>query len=125
MRITHIYEDREEEKVKRTSKIPNTRQPDGTGVPSPPRPRYNADGTPDFSHLGQGEPAQDDPIELVKAHLIRKLGYQAGMKRLKVMTGMEVVTVAERLKRESSENITKISKKTGNYEEYSMPKIQW
>jgi hypothetical protein len=119
-----IFE-RKEDKVKRTSKIPNTRQADGTGAPVPPRPRYNADGTPDFSHLWQGEPTQDDPIELVKAHLISKLGHQAAMKRLKVMNGLEVVTLADKLKRETSDNTTKVSKKMGQYEEYAMPTMKF
>jgi hypothetical protein len=124
LKATIIF-DRKEDKVKPTSKIPNTRQADGTGVPSPPRLRYNADGSPDFSHLGQGEPTQDDLIEVVKHHLIKKLGHQAAMKRLKVMSGMELVALADKLKREANENTTKIARKEGDYEEYSAPKMRW
>ena len=39
-------------KVKKKGVVPNTRQPDGTGVPLPPEPRYsNEQGKPDFFHL--------------------------------------------------------------------------
>lgn len=116
LKIRHEFtKGKENAPVKRTTKI---------SVPDMPRAKWHSNGEPDFSQFSD-QPAHHDPVEAVKTHLIGKLGHQAAMKRLKVMSGMEVVTLADKLKTEATENTTKIARKEGQYEEYSMPTMKF
>lgn len=59
------------------------------GVPDPPRPRWTADGKPDF----------DDPIGRVKEYFVSEFGEEEGVKMVRRMDGITLLKINDGLKK--------------------------
>jgi len=75
--------------------VRNSRQPDGTGVPLPLKPRFDANGKPIIIDLDDVE--NRDSLETVKLYLINEYGQEEGTEKLRNMTVLEILALLQRI----------------------------
>jgi hypothetical protein len=104
----------EERTMSKEKIIPNTRQADGSGVPTAPKIDWS------------GKKEEISPLDRVLAHLRGKHGDQKARAMLKKMSALEVLTLNDSLRKgEQEEEKTGRIKYQGNLEMYTMPKVPW
>lgn len=103
--VNTIRKENDMTNYKRNERNPN----DGTGVPDMPKLNF-----------GNQRP---DPLEQLKVHMTTKYGQVEGLKLLRAMTAEEAIRTLEQIKDNKQE--TGIAYKKGDFEAYSMPKINF
>ena len=81
-------------------------------------------GVPDMPKLNFGNQRPDDPLELLKTHMVAKHGQTQGLKLLRVMTAEDAVRTLELIQSNKPET-TGILKGNDGQERYVMPSINW
>ena len=84
--------------------------------------KWNKDGSPNLTGVTGGPCPKDFPLEAVQHFLQKNYGEEQGREILRKMDGLTVLKLADELKGATT---TKMSKKVGEYEEYSAPKMKF